>query len=361
MYNRSFNNILILVSCIIVQLGYVGPVQAQGEDATEAPSSRVHDLGSDNSRPWAKGVSRAHQEQARVLFEEANKLILQQFFKQAADKYREALDYWDHPAIHFNLSLALMNLDQPLELHRALTKALEHGVPPLIDESNYKRAESYLNIVSKQVAHIVVSCDHEGARVTMDGKVLFTGPGKYEGITLAGDHTVHATKDGYLPTEKIVILSAGEHERIELNLFTEDDLTIEVRRMPQWVPWVTLGSGAALLAVGGVLHGISSQGFSGFDSEFDDLCVPLRGCRQEGLDPDLLAQLTHSRRQQQGARISYIVGGTALAAGLTLLIINRPKRVRKESPVGNTASVSLVSVAPVLSPTSASLSARFRF
>ena len=64
-------------------------------------------------RPWAKGVSKERQEAAWEVFREGNALLKDSLFAKAADKYREALKSWDHPAIHYNLALALVNLDQP--------------------------------------------------------------------------------------------------------------------------------------------------------------------------------------------------------------------------------------------------------
>src|SRR5690349_6782060 len=78
------------------------------------------------SKPWAQGVPEAKQKQATALFKEGNALLRDSFFKQAVDKYREAITYWDHPAIHYNLAIALINLDQPLEVYASLQKALKY-------------------------------------------------------------------------------------------------------------------------------------------------------------------------------------------------------------------------------------------
>jgi hypothetical protein len=91
---------------------------AANEDDAGGPGPAAEDwenhglVGGD--RPWAKGVSRSRRRAAARLFFEANKQLGEQFFKQAAETYREALKHWEHPAIHYNLSLALVNPAQPV-------------------------------------------------------------------------------------------------------------------------------------------------------------------------------------------------------------------------------------------------------
>lgn len=325
-------------------------VWAQGGGALDNLSGK--------DRPWAEGVSMEHQNKARELFQAANDLLMQQFFKQAATKYREALDYWDHPAVHYNMSLALMNLEQPIELYHALKKSLSHGVPPLIEEANYKRAENYLSLISQQISHVVITCQEEKARVTMDGKLLFIGPGAYEGVALAGGHTVAASKEGYLDNTKSVVLAAGQHERIEMKLFTIDDLTYEKRRFATWIPWVVVGGGAALLIGGGAAHAKARADFLSFDTEFDGLCTASDGCRDDEV-PELSSRLNTATWTQRGAWLAYGLGGAAFATGVALFFVNQPKRIRREG-IG-TAKTSGVAVTPVMSPKMTGIRARINF
>ena len=345
----------------VIWLAFTGIFLLSPLTALAQDDGALNDLGG-KDRPWAEGVSIEHQNKAREIFQEANKLLMEQFFKQAAAKYREALDYWDHPAVHYNMSLALMNLEQPVELYHALKKSLSHGVPPLLEEANYQRAENYLNLVSQQISHVVITCDEEKARVALDGKLLFIGPGAYEGVALAGEHTVTATKEGFLDNNKPVVLSPGQHKRIEMTLFTLDDLTVEKRRFPQWIPWVVTGGGALFLAAGGVLHYTAKNSFTGFDSDFDGRCTA--GCLESSV-PDLIDNLSTATWTQRGAFVAYGIGGAAFLTGVTLLILNQPKRVRKESLDGNETSAPVapegITVVPVIGRDSAGVSATIRF
>ena len=108
-------------------------------------------LESSGERPWAKGVPQAKQEKAFALFRDGNSALKESLFVKAAQIYREALQSWDHPAIHYNLALALVNLDQPLETHEHLLAALKYGAAPL-DSDKYEQALRYRALVEKQLA-----------------------------------------------------------------------------------------------------------------------------------------------------------------------------------------------------------------
>ncbi len=313
-------------------------------------------------RPWAEGVSEENQEKAREIFKDANDLILQQFFKRAAVSYREALKYWDHPAIHYNLSLALMNLDQPLELYESLGKAIEHGVYPLIDESNFKRAEDYRNLLAQQLAHVEIVCDKRNAQVTLDGKEIFVGPGTYKRAALAGQHSLVATKQGYITENKQLVLSPGKHVRIEIRLYTREELLRVKRPFKKWLPWTVAGSGAAVAVLGGILHWRAKTNYEGFDSEFDAL-FPDNGALETDIPGDLSGRLTRADWQQRIGVTSYLLGGTALATGLVLVFLNQPTTTQVDKP-GTEVKESVrdnVSLAPVVGPGTAGITAGFRF
>ena len=337
-----------LVFTVVAFLGSISWAQDDGN---------VDELGS-GDRPWADGVSVESQDKARKLFQQANEALLQQFFKQAADLYREALDHWDHPAIHYNISLALLQQDRPLELHHHLGKSLEHGIPPLLSEANYQRAENYYAIASKQIATVEIACSEPNAKVTFDGKVLFTGPGVWKGPTLAGEHTVIATKKGYLADNKPLVLKAGKQTRVEMRLYTVADLRIETRRFPTWVPWTVVAGGAVAAGLGGFLHSRAKTNFEGFDTGFDAVCTTGDACA-DGDFPDLESQLGSADLQQNIGVSMYFVGGAALATGLVLVFLNQPQITEKERPDASEGVT--VSFMPIVSPQTTGFSAGIRF
>src|SRR5678816_3672427 len=63
-----------------------------------------------DERPWAAGVPADKQALALKLFQDGNSQLNDGIFTKAVELYREALKSWDHPAIHYNMALALMTV-----------------------------------------------------------------------------------------------------------------------------------------------------------------------------------------------------------------------------------------------------------
>jgi hypothetical protein len=317
------------------------------------------DGGKDNTgtmeRPWAEGVAAAEQEKARVLFKEGNDLLRESLFPQAVKKYRAALEIWDHPGIHFNLSLALLNLDQPIAVYRSLEKAMKHGPGPLGQEK-YERAQSYFDLVSDQLGTVEITINEPQAKVSLDGKPVLTGPGTYRELLGVGEHQIVATKPGYIDKTVDFVIEPKEQERLEVVMFSIDSMTVSKRRWPSWMPWAVVGAGATVLAVGGGLHTQSSSSFASYDKSFDERCMD-GGCNDSEV-PDLTDQLNSAERQQQIAVTSYIVGGAALAGGLVMVFLNQPQVFRRDVEAGTERQLTLV---PVITPDTAGVSAAFHF
>ncbi|MCG8424785.1 MAG: hypothetical protein MJE77_43400 [Proteobacteria bacterium] len=350
--NANKRNRFIAV-CVAAAVGLTLSGAASAQDKS-TPLGGLE--GGPTHRPWAEGISLKRQQDARQIFYKANELLVNQFFRQAAEKYREVLAVWDHPAVYYNLSLALMNLEQPVELYEALGQALRHGMPPLVNQANYDRAKKYHGLLEQQLAHIDIVCEEEGARVTLDGKLLFVSPGRYRRAILAGEHTIAATRAGFIADTRPIVLTPGKRQRFELTLYTLADLTQEKRRFPVWMPWLVTGGGVALTSLGGVLHSRSRTGFQTYDSDFGTRCTG--GCA-DGDVPELSDQLDSAVWQQRAAYGMYMVGGLAMTGGLVLVFLNRPETIRREIP--GVARPPGLTVVPVVGPGMTGINARVRF
>ncbi|WP_224372455.1 PEGA domain-containing protein [Hyalangium versicolor] len=326
----------------LVALGAT-PALAQQQPQQQKPAEE---------RPWAKGVPPEKQKAALELFRTGNTLLKESVFVQAAEKYRQALALWDHPAIHYNLALALLNLDQPTEVYEHLVAAMRYGVAPL-DVEKMEHARAYKNLIERQLAQLEVSCDDPGATVSLDGAVLFSAPGRYEGRVRPGSHTFVVLKDGHSPTTLTRTLHADEKTSLALKLYSDDDLTRYRRHWSAWKPWALTGAGVAVALAGGVLHMQARKSYEDFDTRIAECggCVPT---------PDVTEMRSKGDSNQQLAVGAYAVGGAAAVTGLVLAFINRPQAYRI-SPDEAQSPQQGVSIAPVVSGSEGGIQATFRF
>src|SRR5438067_830506 len=81
--------------------------------------------------PWKTGVSKARQSQATKLFDQGNTFFEQHEYAKAVELYAKAVAIWDHPQIHFNMTVALISLDRFLEAHEHVLAALKYGADGL--------------------------------------------------------------------------------------------------------------------------------------------------------------------------------------------------------------------------------------
>ena len=126
------------------------------EPAEPSPSEPI--------KPWAVGVSQADQDAALRLFEEGNSSFATRSYAAALQAYGQAIEFWDHPAIRFNISECHIHLDQPVEAHEILS---EHSsmVTRRSRKRFYNRALTNQKLLNGQIARIEVINDEVGAIV----------------------------------------------------------------------------------------------------------------------------------------------------------------------------------------------------
>ncbi|WNG50717.1 hypothetical protein F0U60_46280 [Archangium minus] len=323
------------------------PVLAAPPPSSQEPGTSLESVG---ERPWAKGVSKEQQDTAMALFQAANTLLKESVFVQAAEKYRQALAAWDHPAIHYNLALALMNLDQPIEVHEHLVAALRYGPAPLENEK-FEYARNYKTLMERQLARVDISCDTPGAAVTMDGQTLFVAPGRYTGLVRPGAHSIVASKEGFLPTDQSRTLLPGETTTLELKMFTSEDLIEYRRKWPAWMPWLVAGAGMAVGGGSSWLHLQARDNVRALDAGVTEC----GGCF---LNPTLDANRTRANTYQTLAIGGYAVGGAALITGVVLVYLNQPQPHRIDP---TQKKVEVVGVTPLVGGGTGGLLTTFRF
>src|SRR5215212_2355335 len=76
--------------------------------------------------PWSQGVSEDQKAKAKVALDQGNALLIDKKYVEALDKYTEAVGFWDHPAIRFNMVRCQIQLGKNLDAYENLEKALKY-------------------------------------------------------------------------------------------------------------------------------------------------------------------------------------------------------------------------------------------
>jgi hypothetical protein len=281
-------------------------------------------------RPWAANVPQARQDDALLIYEEANKLFEDSQHAAALAKYREALKVWDHPAIHYNAAVALIYLDQPLAAYENLEAALKYGSAPFNGDT-YQQALTYRKLLRGQLAELEVTCGEPGAEVTLDGRPLFVGPGAATRTLLPGPHQLVARKPVFLTETRSLTLLPGKPAVETLRLQDLRTLpTKTVRRWPVWKPLAVLGAGALVAAIGVPFYLDAKSNVRTYDAEVKRLCSGPSGCAADDLNttsPWALDSLHRGRVENVIAVSLFSVGAAVAASGVALAIMNQPRVV----------------------------------
>jgi hypothetical protein len=240
-------------------------------------------------------------------------------------QYRQALKYWDHPGIHYNLMLALVSVDQPVEAYESAVAALRHGYSALQPEE-YERARNYKKLLRQQLAKIEVICTEPGAVVTLDGKPLFTGPDQVTRLVPPGTYQFMVSKPGHVTAIHTAELEPGETSRVELALMPLPRGQATRPRWAKWKPWTMVGAGAALALTGATLQWRASENAERANELFREYCPS--GC-PERLPDDLVRVINRSDLQWTLATGTYVTAGAVIATGVALVVLNGPRPMDK--------------------------------
>lgn len=309
-------------------------------------------------RPWAVGVAPEAQDRAKQLFTEGTDYLLRSLEEQAIEKYNEALKHWNHPGIHYNYAVALSTQDRAIETREHLLEALRYGADGPLDKLEVEQARRYLTLVEASLALVDIQSNQPGVVVSLNGEQVFTGPGRHYKFVDPDEYLVSATKPGYIPQERRLAFLPGKENKVELRLYSEQELTRYKRRWAMWGP-VTVTSVGALAAIGGgAAWFIANNKYDDYDSKVASGCPA--GCAAD--DPVLTSlQSTKDSADTYNAFAMPLMigGGVGLAAGVVLLYLNRAEAYQiSPSEAGITDQVSFT---PVVGPRGAELITRVQF
>lgn len=296
-------------------------------------------------RPWAENVAPEQEEQARKLFAMGNDHLAEAEFDAALALYEGAIVEWDHPRIRFNMMVALDRMNRPVEAYESLLAALRFG-PEGLDPNVYAKALEYKTELETRVAGLEVVCTEPDARVTLNGKLLFIGPGKLHLWVSIGDHLVVGQRPDRRTISESITVEPNRANRVQLDGWPVETQTVLVSRWATWKPWLVVGAGAVTAVAGLPLEWQARQGMSSFEQKVADCGMP-----RCPFTAELQSLYNRSRWQNRVALGAFATGGALLVTGLALVILNRPRE----------RTISRMVVVPHVSEERALVSAAFSF
>jgi hypothetical protein len=278
-----------------------------------------------DDKPWAVGVSQQNQDAALALYKDGNAFFAQSQYKEALEKYVQALAIWDHPAIRYNAAVCLINLDRPVEAYEDLQAAMRFGVDPL-GATLFQQGQSYEKLLAGRIGEVEVTAKSPDARVTLDGQPVLTGAGTTTRHVLGGDHQLVAEKPGYQTETKPLHVNGGDHVTIVIDLHPLERVGELRRRFPRWVPWTVLGAGGAIALVGLPLLLDARSAYNSYDAGVSMYCNP-SGCPPAPLPSQYPADRHRGDMMQNTAIAAFSVGGALVASGVALIVLDQPRLV----------------------------------
>jgi hypothetical protein len=287
--------------------------------ASTIPASASADES--GGRPWAVGVPQDKQTSAFARFNQGNEAFARDDFQTAVARYREALAEWAHPAIRGNLAIALIHLDQPIEAYAQLESAFAFGAAPF-DTTVYNQLQTNYKLLRGQLARIEIRGDVAGAVVLLDGVERTAG----KHVIKAGAHELVARKPGFLTFTSRVVAAADTDTVIDVRLVPLEDASKLVRRWPAWKPWAVTAGGAALVLVGVGFELAAQSNVDDYELEVARACPS--GCEESSLPGAVRGLKSRARWQNVAGIASLTIGGLGVAAGITAVLLNQPRRQR---------------------------------
>jgi hypothetical protein len=284
-------------------------------------------------------ASPAGDAEAARLLEEGERLFATDAdYPAALDRFRRSYDLEPSARALNGTVVAHQMLGRHVEAFEGLERLLTEFTSTL-SEGQKARIQRRLEELRARIGVIEIRADQRDARVLVDGRELGRGPLRTQVRVAPGSHTVVVTLPGHDPATRAVVVAAGGTVTADVVLApvpVRVERPVLVRRMEPWIPWVTLGAGAALVA-GGVGFRVSAdRDYDAAKLEADRLWSP----DQRPVDITALDEY-RSAQTKNGVAISlWAVGGAAVVTGAVLVIWNQPRAVEQKPvvlPTGNGA------------------------
>jgi hypothetical protein len=316
----------------------------------------------------AASTESVQAEQVRQLYKEGVKEATRGRWEKARDLFLEAFRRKPDFQIAFNLGQAELKVGQHVEAaeHLALFLREAQGVR----EEERRKAQTMLDEAERHVATLVISTNHQGAEVLVDGASIGTSPLGREIFVLPGQHVIQARLGGFRSARDERTFIAADHLQVELKLtkvaetpapavpsaaLGKPDSTEESGAAPyrKWVIGAGASTAVAAMTVGIVFTLKANASMLDAQYKTDEIVAigdgpnsPLPSPRTpycnagyikkqcDELHQLLLGYYTHKNVAIAG----YVVSGAAAVGTLAFAYLSRPKPQRTTSlqitPIG---------------------------
>lgn len=295
---------------------------------------------------------------ARQLATEGVKLADQNRCDDALDKLARAEQLYHAPTVLGRLGECQVLLGKLVEGTENLQRVIREPLPPGSPAAFVKardRAKKMLDVAKPRIAKLIVKVmapANTKAELELDTEALSSALIGAERPTDPGEHVLVATAAGMKKAELRFEIEEAETKTVTITLVPDPDYqpppppapggAKDAPRRDRTLAWVSLGVGAAGVAVGGIFGGLAL----GKKGSLDGQCTADKLC-----GPSARSDLDAAQTFGTISTIGFVVGVVGVAAGVVLFLWPEPK--------GGPAPRSGVFIRPVIGPGSAALVGTF--
>ena len=300
--------------------------------------------------------------QADILFHRGRNFMTTGRVAEACAAFEESQKLDPAPTTLINLAACREKLGQLATAWRLFldaerqTQSATDEVSAQLHKIAFDRAANLEPGVPKLMIRVSDRSNVDRLEILRDGELVPKGMWNRTIKIDGGTYTFTARAPGVSEWSTHVTLSAeaqGDEMTVDIpdlrdnrpRLVTPSEATgTRQRRWAIWKPWTIVAGGGILVAASGWVHGLAYRNFQTFDESFQRLnCwVESHACMSEQFSSGMKDLVTHARRQQTIAVGGYLIGGSLIAAGATLLYLNRSRPTEQMSSKMAYRSVAVV-------------------
>ena len=283
---------------------------------------------------------------ARAKLVEGGELLRQGEYTGALSRFQEAYDLVHSPKIQYNFGLAYMGLGRKADAIEAFETFLNEALDASPDLR--ANAERHRSTLATQTGALVVTCDTDGAEVSVDGRARGVTPLQTSIRLDPGPHQLVVEKQGSPPYAEKLTIEGGKRVTVEAKLVvvaaapvtpplappvlatpepqgppppTAAELAAHRRSVLRTVAWTTGAAGVAALGFGVAERLIANGKFNDFNSRPQGCDADDRVLAHGGGDCSSL--LSAGRSSATLSAVGFISGAVLAGASAVLFYTSR--------------------------------------